>query len=136
MKIFSFCFWTASRAADSQAFAIDLHKYFRLHISICLAGMHTTYSIYLYISMFFSDASENVKNLSVNPMGHEGIVTKLSEPVTCKSSYRCIYILHVNIYRYVYHILCVTLLAFVAHSFLSDITPYRHTTPRTTYRKI
>lgn len=52
--------------------------------------------------MFFSDASENVKNLSVNPMGHEGIVTKLSEPVTCKSSYRCIYISYTIIYTFIY----------------------------------
>lgn len=76
--------------------------------------------ILIYINVF-SDASENVKNLSVNPMGHEGIVTKLSKPVTCKSLYRCIYIIHINIYIYI-DILYVYMQVCVSHTLCDFIS--------------
>lgn len=94
--------------------------------------------------MFFVDASEHVRNLSVNPMGHAvlGTVTKLNEPVARKNTHKhinlYIYIIHINIYlylymficRYVYHILCDFISFCGAFYFLSGITPYRLTLPR------
>lgn len=76
--------------------------------------------LWVYQCFFFVDASEHVRNLSVNPMGHAvvGTVTKLNEPVARKNTHKhinlYIYIIHINIYlylymficRHVYHILC------------------------------
>lgn len=47
---------------------------------------------------YFVDASEHVRNLSVNPMGHAvlGTVTKLNEPVARKNTHT-----HAHIHLYI-----------------------------------